>query len=190
MPQLESHTNRPASSGFRTMHGSFIIGTVPLRKPMTISTRQSERSRAAISLNFSVYPVMSCHLGRFLHETIDGPEPLYRRRHLVDHIDEFRRFGRGDPGKVEAVARDPHVIHQILKQCEFPTSVVITFQVMAVARMSPGNPYTVRPLPERREKKLGAHPAGARDADHTDVGGILHSPDAGQIGRAVAAPVA
>jgi hypothetical protein len=82
------------------------------------------------------------------------------------------------------------VLHEVLEQGEFAASVVITFQVMAFAGMSPGDPDAVGSLPQRGQEEVGAHPSGAGDADDPDVGRVLHAADAGKVGGAVAAPVA
>ena len=82
------------------------------------------------------------------------------------------------------------MLHQILEQRKLTTGIVITFQVMTFPGMSPGYPDAVSALPKCGQEELGAHPAGAGDADHPDVGGVLHAADAGQVGGAVAAPVA
>jgi hypothetical protein len=109
---------------------------------------------------------------------------------LLDHLDELGGFSRGDPGEVNPVRFDPHVFHQVFKQGEFSTGVVITFQVMAFAGMSPGHPDAVCAFPQRRQKEFGAHPTRAGDPDDPDVGRILHPADAGQVRGAVAAPIA
>jgi len=77
-----------------------------------------------------------------------------------------------------------------VKQGEFATGIVITFQVMAFAGMSPGYPDAVSAFPQGCQEKLRIHPAGARNPDDPDVGRILHPADAGQISGPVAAPVA
>jgi hypothetical protein len=82
------------------------------------------------------------------------------------------------------------MFHQIFKQREFATGVVITFQVMAFTGMSPGNPDAVRTFAQGGQKEFGTHPAGARYPDNPDIGRILHSADARQIGSPIAAPVA
>jgi hypothetical protein len=82
------------------------------------------------------------------------------------------------------------VLHQVLEQSKFAAGVVITFQVMAFAGVSPRNPDAVGPLAQGRQEKLGVHAAGAGDADYPDVGGVFHAADAGQIGGPVAAPIA
>jgi hypothetical protein len=82
------------------------------------------------------------------------------------------------------------MFHQVLKQSKFAASVIITFQVMAFAGMSPGHPHAVRPLTQRRQKKFGAHPAGAGNPDNPDIGRIFHPADSRQVGGAVTAPVA
>jgi hypothetical protein len=82
------------------------------------------------------------------------------------------------------------MLHQILEQGEFASGIVITFQVMAFAGMSPGDPNTVCTFTQRRQKKFGIHPPCARDADDPDVGRIFHPADAGKISGAIAAPIA
>jgi hypothetical protein len=82
------------------------------------------------------------------------------------------------------------MFHQILKQSKFATGVVITFQVMAFAGMSPGYPDAVCPFTQGGKKEFGTHPSGAGNPDHPDIGRIFHPAHAGQIGRAIAAPVA
>jgi hypothetical protein len=82
------------------------------------------------------------------------------------------------------------VFHQILKQSKFATGIVITFQVMAFSGMSPGHPDAVCSFTQGGKKELGTHPSGAGYPDHPDIGRIFHPADAGQIGRAIAAPVA
>jgi hypothetical protein len=115
---------------------------------------------------------------------------FHRLGYGVDHINEFGGFRRRHPGKLQTAGLDPHVFEKVGKQGEFASGVVITFQVMAFTRMSPGYPYAVGALPESGQNEFGAHPAGAGDADHPDVGRVLHTADAGQIRCAVAAPIA
>jgi hypothetical protein len=108
----------------------------------------------------------------------------------LDHIYELGSFGRGYPGKMESVSFDAHEIHKVLKQQEFPSKIVITFQVMAFPGMSPGHPNAVSPFSESRQSKRRAHPAGTGYPDDPDIRGVFHSVDAGQIGCTVAAPIA
>jgi len=82
------------------------------------------------------------------------------------------------------------MFHQILKQGEFATGKVITFQVMAFAGMSPGDPNAIGAFTQRCQKEFGIHPPRAGNADDPDVGRIFHPADAGKIGGAVAAPIA
>ena len=65
---------------------------------------------------------------------------------LLDDLDELGGFGRRDPGKMDAILLDPHMGCQVLEEGEFPTGVVITFQVMAFTRMSAGHPDGVGSL--------------------------------------------
>jgi hypothetical protein len=82
------------------------------------------------------------------------------------------------------------VFHQVLKQREFASGIIITFQVMAFAGMSPGHPDAVRAFPQGGQEKLRIHPSGAGDSNHPYVGWIFHPPNTGQVGSTVAAPVA
>jgi hypothetical protein len=82
------------------------------------------------------------------------------------------------------------MFHQILKQGEFATGKVITFQVMAFAGMSPGDPNAIGAFTQRCQKEFGIHPPRAGNADDPDVGRIFHPADAGKISGAVAAPIA
>ena len=60
---------------------------------------------------------------------------------------------------------------------------------MAVAGMSPGDPYPVGPATERGKDELGTHSCGAWHPDYPEVGGVLKAAHPGQICRAIAAPV-
>jgi hypothetical protein len=90
---------------------------------------------------------------------------------------------------LQAAGFNPHVLHQILKQRKFAPSIIITFQVMAFAGMSPGHPDAVCAFSQGSQEKLRIHPSGAGDANHTDVGWVFHPPNPCQIGSTVAAPV-
>ena len=91
---------------------------------------------------------------------------------------------------METVGFDSHEFEHVFHQGEFATSVVITFQVMAFAGMSPGYPDCVSTLSQRGQGKLRIHATRAGDAHHPDVRRVFHSADAGQIGGPIAAPVA
>jgi len=82
------------------------------------------------------------------------------------------------------------MLHQPMKQGEFAAGVIITIQVMTFPGMSPRDPDAVGALPERRQEKLWAHPAGAGNADDADVGGVHHPSHTGQVRGSVTAPVA
>jgi hypothetical protein len=109
---------------------------------------------------------------------------------LFDHIHELGGFSRGNPGKLDPAGLNPRVFQKVFQKGEFSSGVVITFQVMAFAGMSPGHPDGIRALSEAGQNKFGAHAAGAGDPDDPDIGRIFHPADAGQVGGAIAAPVA
>jgi hypothetical protein len=82
------------------------------------------------------------------------------------------------------------VFDQVLKKSKFASGVIITFQVMAFAGMSPGHPDAVCALTQSCEEKLRVHPAGTGDPNSPDVGWIFHPSDPCQVGSTIAAPVA
>jgi hypothetical protein len=82
------------------------------------------------------------------------------------------------------------MFHEVFQQCEFPTSIVITFQVMAVTGMSAGNPDSVGTFSQGRQEEFGAHATRTGDAYHPDIGRILGTSHTGEVGCAVTAPVA
>ena len=114
----------------------------------------------------------------------------YLLGYFLDQVDKLACFGRRNPGKMEPAGFDTHVFYEVLEQSEFSSGVVITFQVMAVTRVSAGNPDAVCTLSESRQEKLGIHPAGAGHPDCPDVRGILQSAHPSKICSAVRTPIA
>jgi hypothetical protein len=82
------------------------------------------------------------------------------------------------------------MLHQVLKQGEFASCVVITFQVMAFSGMSPGDPYAVSAFAKCGEEKFGAHPACTWYSNDTNIRGIFHTTDPREISCSVTAPIA
>jgi len=82
------------------------------------------------------------------------------------------------------------MFHEVFQQGEFSTSIVITFQVMAVAGMSAGNPDCIGTFTQCHQKEFGAHPTRAWDSHHPDIGGILGTTHPGKVSGTIAAPVA
>jgi len=82
------------------------------------------------------------------------------------------------------------MFEEILEQGELASCVVITFQVMAVSGVSPGDPDAVGSVPESGEDEFGAYPGGTGYANDADVGRVLEAAHPCQICGAVAAPVA
>ena len=85
---------------------------------------------------------------------------------------------------------DPHIFDKVFKQGKFSSGIVITFQVMAIAGMSPGDPDPIRSLPQRGQNKLWAHAACTGNTDDPYVGRIFHPADTRQVRSTVTAPVA
>lgn len=133
---------------------------------------------------------MFSNLGFSFYKIFMGAQGLDHSSDIIDHLHKLRGLCRGDPGKLKTAGFNPHILDQVFKQGKFSAGIVITFQVMAFAGMSPGHPDTIRALPESGQNELGAHPTGAGDPNHPDMGRIFHSADARKIGSAVTAPVA
>jgi hypothetical protein len=133
---------------------------------------------------------MFVHQGQLLNQFLRRPQLHYLIGYLLDQIDELAGFGRGNPRKVEATRFDAHVLDEIFEEGEFSSGVIITFQVMAVPRVSAGYPDPVCTLSKSCQKKLGIHPAGTGHPDCPDVWWILQSAHTGKICGAVRAPVA
>ena len=110
--------------------------------------------------------------------------------HLLGHFHKFRRLGGRDPGKMKPSRFNPYMFNEVLKQDELSSGIVITFQVMAVSGVSPGDPDAVRPMPQSGQYEFGAYAAGAWNPYNPDVGRILKAVDSCQVGGAIAAPVA
>jgi len=67
------------------------------------------------------------------------------------------------------------------EKSELSACVIITFQVMAFARVSAGDPNPVCPFTKSREHKFGAHSPCTGNADNPDIGRVLHPADTCQI---------
>jgi hypothetical protein len=91
---------------------------------------------------------------------------------------------------MKAARFNSHMLHEIVKKSKFTTGMVITFQVMAFARMSPGHPDPVRTFPQSSKGKFGAHAPGARDPDNPDIRRIFHPAHTRQVRCTITAPVA
>lgn len=82
-----------------------------------------------------------------------------------------------------------NLLQEPFQQSEFSSGVIITFQVMAVARVSPRHPDTISPVTEGCKNELGAYPGRARNPDNPEIGRVLETAHTGQIRRSVTAPV-
>ena len=82
---------------------------------------------------------------------------------------------------MNATGLDADVLKKIFEDDEPPSGVEIATDVVALARMSPGDPDPVNSMTQGLKDEIGAHGSGAGDADDPDVGRILHSADPGQV---------
>jgi hypothetical protein len=79
---------------------------------------------------------------------------------------------------------------EAFQQGEFSPGIVITFQVMTLSGVSPGDPYPVGPVTKSIQDKLWAHPTGTRYPDNPDIGRIRQPAYPCQVSCTVTAPVA
>jgi hypothetical protein len=79
---------------------------------------------------------------------------------------------------------------EAFQQGKFSPGIVITFQVMTLSGVSPGDPYAVSSVTKSIQDKLRAHPARTRDADDPYIGRIRQPAHPSQVSSTVTAPVA
>jgi hypothetical protein len=101
-----------------------------------------------------------------------------------------RTLGRGNPFQPQAALVNPEQPEQFPGFFDDLAASDITFQVMTIADVSAGHQHTVRPSQKRRQQETVMHPAGAHQADQTNMGRILHAGDPCQVGPGISAPVA
>jgi hypothetical protein len=85
---------------------------------------------------------------------------------------------------------DAHVFQEPFQKREFPSRIVITFQVMALTGVSPRDPDPIRPPSKSGEDEFGTHPGGTGYPDDSEVGRVLETAYTGQVCCTVTAPVA
>jgi hypothetical protein len=90
---------------------------------------------------------------------------------------------------MQALLPDPGKIEQFLREKNLFFSLYITFQVMAITEVSPGNQYAVAPFSECFDDENRIDPAGAHDAYGPDVGWVLQSGYTRKISTCICAPV-
>jgi len=71
-----------------------------------------------------------------LDESRGGAQLSNLLRDFLDHINELGGFSRGNPGEMESPWFYTHIFNEILEKGKFSPGVIITFQVMAVSRVS------------------------------------------------------
>jgi hypothetical protein len=91
---------------------------------------------------------------------------------------------------MDPVSFDAHVLQKISHECKFSSCIIITVQVMAFTRMSPGYPHGIGALSKGGKNKFRAHSTGARDPYHPDIRRVFHPADPCKICGPVTAPVA
>jgi hypothetical protein len=91
---------------------------------------------------------------------------------------------------VQPISADTGELQKIAGHPDFFVRLNITFQVMAVAEMSPGDQSPVTALFEGLDDKERIHPARAHDTHGPEVGRILQPRHPGQVGPGIRAPVA
>jgi hypothetical protein len=91
---------------------------------------------------------------------------------------------------VQPLCADTGEFQKIAGKAYFLVGLNITFQVMAVTKMSPGHQYPVSTPLQGFDNKHRVHPAGAHHPDGSDGRGVLETRHTGQVGTGIGAPVA
>jgi len=108
----------------------------------------------------------------------------------INFFSKGRTFGRGNPFQPQAALINSQQPEHFPGFFNDLAASDITFQVMTISDVSTGHQHTVRPSQKRLKQEAVIHPAGAHQADQTDIGRILHTGDPGQVGPGISAPVA
>ena len=105
--------------------------------------------------------------------------------HLSGRGGEFFSLSRRDPGEVQPLWFDSQILYQSFYSGELPPGEQVAAKIVAVARVSAGDPDAVSPVKEGFQDELWVHPTGAGNSDHSQVGRIRQPAHASQIRRAV-----
>ena len=92
--------------------------------------------------------------------------------------------------QLEPSAVDPKQIEQFAGHFNYPGSLFITVQVMAVADVSAAHQDAVSPFLERLQDEVGGDPPRTHHPDDPDIGRVLDTAYPGKIRACVCAPVA
>jgi hypothetical protein len=85
---------------------------------------------------------------------------------------------------------NPDIFQKIFEDGEPPSGVEIATDIVALARMSAGNPNPVHAPTKGLQNVIGFHAPGTGNANDPDIGRIGHSPHPGQIRGPVRTPIA
>ena len=82
-----------------------------------------------------------------------------------------------------------NVLQKIFQQGKLTPRIVITFQVMALPRVSPRYPHPINPVTQGRQYELGAYPARTGHPDNPEIRRVLEPAHTSQVCRTIATPV-
>jgi hypothetical protein len=108
---------------------------------------------------------------------------------IRDNLNKFLSFGRRDPFQVHPSLQTDE-FKQRLNKCYPFDGHVITIQVMAVTDVSPAYQNTIGTTLQGAQNMMCGNRCRAHDPYRTDVGGIRHPADTGQVRSTVRTPVA
>jgi hypothetical protein len=74
--------------------------------------------------------------GKLFDQLRGGAQLSDLLRDFFNHINKFGSFSRGNPGEMETAWFYAHMFNEIFEEGEFSPGIIITFQVMAVSRVS------------------------------------------------------
>jgi len=109
---------------------------------------------------------------------------------LGDDLFEPTAFGSRYPLQPKAFWIYAHPLKHHFRERDASQALVITLDIVAVARMAAADEHSVGAVFQRGEDEAGVNATAAHHADAGDVGRIFHSGRSGEVGAGVAAPVA
>ena len=79
---------------------------------------------------------MLTYHGELLDESLGWSKLSNLVGDLFDRLRKLGGFSRGNPGEMEPTGFYTHIFNEIFEEGEFSSGIIITFQVMAVSRVS------------------------------------------------------
>ena len=121
----------------------------------------------------------------------EGTQAFYLRRQIVHDLGEADALAGRHPFQPQPLGIDADVLEDALGDQAVAQRVVVAFRVVvAVVQVAAADEHPVGLLREGAEDEFQVDPARAHQANHPQMRRVLEAGDAGEVGAAVAAPVA